>query len=111
MQRVFGTKCTEGVAKTMIVIGEDAVMQINLPKIFPTMSEHDTCRIAEWYVHENDVIEPEQLLVEIDAAYGLIAIPAPPDIKVQYRVVHLGPPVGSEIRLGEFLITLEPVEQ
>jgi hypothetical protein len=104
-------KHIEGVAKTMIVIGENAVMQINLPKIFPTMSEHDTCRVAEWYVHENDVIEPEQLLVEIDAAYGLIAIPAPPDVKVPYRVVRLGPQVGSEIRLGEFLIALEPVEQ
>jgi hypothetical protein len=95
----------------MIVIGENAVMQINLPKIFPTMSGHDVLHIAEWYVHENDVIEPEQLLVEIDAPYGLIAIPAPPDIKVPYRVARLGPPVGDAIRLGEFLIALEPVEQ
>ncbi len=95
----------------MIVIGENAVMLIHLPKIFPTMSEHDTCRVAEWYVHENDVIEPEQLLVEIDAAYGLIAIPAPPDVTAPYRVVRLGPPAGSAIRLGDFLIALEPLGQ
>ena len=93
----------------MIVIGENANMQVNLPKIFPTMSEYDICRVADWYVRENDTIQPDQLLLEIDAPYGLIAIPAPPEVTKPHRVVRRGPDVGGTIKLGDFLIELEPI--
>jgi hypothetical protein len=85
-------------------------MDIYLPKIFPTMSERDTLMVAEWYVHEQEVVRPGQLLVEIDAPVGLIAIPTPPDMMLPYRVRYIEKGQGQRIHLGDLLIRLEPNE-
>lgn len=85
-------------------------MDLFLPKIFPTMSERDTLVVAEWYVHERDIVQPGQLLVEIDAPVGLIAIPTPPDMTVPHRVTRIAKRRGQPICLGDLFLRLEPAE-
>lgn len=85
-------------------------MDIYLPKIFPTMSKRDRLQVAEWFVHEDDVVFPGQWLVEIDAPVGFIAIPAPPDMKRPHRVTHIEKGQGQPIHLGDLLLRLEPSE-
>jgi hypothetical protein len=93
------------------MITEVACMDIYLPKIFPTMSKRDALVVVEWYVGENEIVFPRQLLVEIDAPVGLIAIPAPPDMTLPHRVAHIEKRQGQRIQLGDLLLRLEPDEQ
>lgn len=86
-------------------------MEVYLPKIFPTMSRHDRLQVAEWFVHENDVVFPGQWLVEIDAPVGFIAIPTPPDMEFPHRVTRIEIVQGGTIHLGDLLLRLEPAEE
>ncbi len=87
-----------------------SMREIFLPQIFPTMSEHDTLTIAHWYVRERDVIQPGDMLLEIEAPVGFIDIPAPPDIITPHQVARIAKAQGDSVRLGDFLIALEQVE-
>lgn len=87
-----------------------SMKEIFLPQIFPTMSEYDTLTIAQWYVRERDVIQPGDMLLEIEAPVGLIDIPTPPDITTRHRVVNIVKAQGDAVCLGDLLIALEPLE-
>ncbi len=84
--------------------------EIFLPQIFPTMSEHDMLKIAQWYVRERDVIQPGDQLLEIEAPVGFIDIPAPPDVTAPHRVARIAKAQGELVRLGDLMIVLEPME-
>ncbi len=84
------------------------MVEVHLPQLFPTMTRDDLLPITQWYVKEGDIVNPQDLLLEVDAPPGLISIPAPPSVTTASRVVRIGRLQG-EIRLGDLLVTLEPV--
>lgn len=96
-------KSITGVTATMI--------EVHLPKLFPTMSIQDILKVEQWYVQEGEIVQPEGLLLEVDAPPGLITIPAPPTVTTPCRVVRIYRTQGSSILLGDLLIALEPVSQ
>src|SRR5689334_11413622 len=57
-----------------------SMIEVRLPKLFPTMSIHDKLKVEQWYVQERDVIQPNSPLIEVDAPPGLISIPTPPTV-------------------------------
>ena len=90
--------------------GVRILMEIYLPKLFEGMVKEDTQTVLEWYVKEEDIVQPSTVLVLLDVWNGEHEIPAPPEITTPHRVIKLGKQVGEEIHLGDFLISLEPVE-
>jgi len=84
------------------------MIEIYLPKVFPTMSEPDKLTVEQWYVRENDIVQPGDFLLEIEAPVGLIDIPTPPEVTAPHRVVSINKLQGATIRLGDLLIVLEP---
>jgi len=93
---------------TVLVGAETRMIEIYLPKVFPTMSQPDRLTVEQWYVRENEIVQPGDLLLEVEAPVGLIDIPAPPEVKVPHRVRSIVKQVGSSVRLGDLLIVLEP---
>src|SRR6266851_1650102 len=93
---------------TVLVGAETRMIEIYLPKVFPTMSQPDRLTVEQWYVRENDMVQPGDLLLEVEAPVGLIDIPAPPEVTVPHRVRSIVKQVGSSVRLGDLLIVLEP---
>ena len=86
---------------------ETKMREIHLPQVFPTMSEYDTLTVEQWYVQEQDIVQPDGLLLEVDAPTGLIDIPVPPDMIIPHRVVSIAKAQGAPLNLGDLLITLE----
>ena len=84
------------------------MLEIYLPEVFPTMTEPDTLTIKQWYVREQDVVQPGELLLEVEAPIGDIDIPTPPELAVPHRVIYIAKARGAPIQLGDFLISLEP---
>jgi len=93
---------------TVLIGVETQMIEIYLPKVFPTMSEPDKLIIEQWYVRVNDIVQPGDLLLEVEAPVGLIDIPAPPEISIPHRVVSINKLQGESVRLGDLLIVLEP---
>jgi hypothetical protein len=85
-----------------------AMVEVYLPQLFPTMRYDDTLTIKQWYVEEGDIVEPNGFLLEVDAPPGFISIPVPPSVAVASRVVRIVRRDG-EIHLGDLLVTLEPI--
>jgi len=96
---------------TLLTGVETDMLEVCLPKIFPTMSRMDTLQVQEWYVQEQDIIQPGNMLVEIEAPVGLIDIPTPPEMITPHRVVYIAIPQGGQIRLGDPLIILKAVDE
>src|SRR5215469_4390194 len=84
------------------------LIEVHVPKLFPTLSTMDKLSIEKWYVAENDVVQPGDLLVSLEAPLGFFDIPTPPSVTGPCRVAQVVAQ-GEQIRLGELLIQLEPI--
>src|ERR1700730_15100625 len=84
------------------------LIEVHVPKLFPTLSTMDMLTIEKWYVAENDVVQPGDLLVSLVAPPGYFDIPTPTDLTGPCRVARV---VAQEeqVRLGELIIWLEPI--
>lgn len=80
------------------------MLEIYLPQVFPTMTEPDILTIKQWYVREQDIVQPGGLLLEVEAPIGDIDIPIPPEMTVPHRVIYISKIQGATIRLGDLLI-------
>ena len=86
-----------------------SVKEIYVPKLFPTHTIREILVVEQWYVREGDILQPKALMVSLEAPPGFFDIPAPPEITVPHRVIHLCVGRGEKTRLHEPLITLEPI--
>jgi hypothetical protein len=98
------------IAMSALYTGVRILMEIYLPELFKGMVKEDTQTVLEWYVKEGDIVQPGANLVLLDVWNGEHDIPAPPEMTIPHRVKRLGKKAGEEIHLGDFLISLEPVE-
>ena len=85
-----------------------SMLEVHVPKLFPTLSEKDWFKITQWYVQEGAILQPGDLMVEIECAPGLFDVTTPPQVTGPHRVVKLHVPVGPA-HLGQLIISLEPV--
>ena len=53
---------------TVLVGAETRMIEIYLPKVFPTMSQPDRLTVEQWYVRENDMVQPGDLLIVLEPA-------------------------------------------
>lgn len=93
---------------TKIGVTSRMSIEVHIPKLFPTHSVHDALTIEKWHVREGDIIRPDTLMVSLEAPPGFFDIPAPPEVIMPHRVIHIHVAEGGEIRLGDPLISLEP---
>jgi len=91
---------TNGVSQTMI--------EVHVPKLYPTLSEKDWFTIEKWHIAEGDIVQPSQLIVSIECAPGFYNIPAPPAVTQPHRVTRIHVQAGEPTHLGELILTLEP---
>lgn len=93
-------------------------LTLQVPMCFPTMTEPDEVTVIGWSYHEGDIIDPpvdlDNLppLLTIDAPYQCgseITIPVPQFLSVPHRIVSILKPVDATMKLGDPLITLEPL--
>jgi pyruvate/2-oxoglutarate dehydrogenase complex dihydrolipoamide acyltransferase (E2) component len=87
------------------------VINVNLPQLFPTMTQKDGLTIEKWYVHEGDVIQPGDLLVSIEGPPGFFDIPTPPTMATPCRVIRIVTRQGESVHLNDLLLILQPEEQ
>jgi len=85
------------------------MIEVHVPRLVPTLSALDMLTIEKWYVGENDIVQPGDLLVSLEAPPGFFDIPTPPDVAGPCRVTQVVVAQGEQIRLGELLIRLEPI--
>ena len=91
------------------IIGvKPTMIEVYVPKLFPTLSIHDTLTVEKWYVEENDVIQPGDLLVSLETPPGFFDIPTPPSITAPHHVIQILVAEGDQARLGDLLIRLKP---
>src|SRR6266702_4917106 len=91
------------------IIGvKPTMIEVHVPKLFPTLSIRDTLTVEKWYVEENDVVRPGDLLVSLETAPGFFDIPTPPIITVPHYVTQILVAEGDQARLGDPLIRLKP---
>jgi len=81
---------------------------VRLPVLYGGMSEHDEATIVHWYVQEQDVIQPEGLLLRVETAPSLTDIPQP--FSKTCRVLKLHKRAGDTLHIGDLLATLEILE-
>jgi hypothetical protein len=93
----------------MIGVKPKMSLEVRVPKLFPTHTVRETLTVERWHVREGDVLQPDALMVSLETPPGFFDIPAPPEVTVPHRVMHLHAAEGGEIRLNDLLITLEPV--
>ena len=84
------------------------LIEVHVPKLFPTLSTMDMLTIEKWYVAENDVVQPGDLLLSLEAPPGFFDIPTPPGVIGPCRVAWVVAQ-REQVRLGELLIRLEPL--
>jgi hypothetical protein len=49
------------------IIGvKSAMIEVHVPRLFPTLSIRDTLTMEKWYVEGNDVVRPGELLVSLE---------------------------------------------
>jgi len=93
-------------------------LTLQVPVCFPTMTEPDVLTVLTWYVSVGEIIQPppdpENLppLLTVDAPYRCgseITIPVPQFLSVPHRIVSILKPVDATMKLGDPLITLEPL--
>ncbi len=90
-------------------IGANPTMiEVHVPKLFPTLSIRDTLTVEKWYVEENDVVQPGDLLVSLETPPGFFDIPTPPGITAPHHVTRVLVAEGDQAHLGDLLIRLEP---
>jgi pyruvate/2-oxoglutarate dehydrogenase complex dihydrolipoamide acyltransferase (E2) component len=81
---------------------------VYLPALYEGMSEHDAATIVHWYIQEQDIIRPDELLLRVDTAPSLTDIPQPfPEV---CRVTKLHKQAGETIHIGDLLVTLEAID-
>ncbi len=86
-----------------------SMVDVHVPKpLYPTVSERDWFKIKRWYVQEGDILQPGDLMVEIQCPPGLYDVPTPPQVTSPHRVAKIHLPAGSPTHLGELMISLEP---
>ena len=91
------------------IIGvKPTMIEVHVPKLFPTLSIRDTLIVEKWYVEENDVVQPGDLLVSLETPPGFFDIPTPPSITAPHHVIQMLVAEGDQARLGDLLIRLEP---
>ena len=91
------------------IIGvKPTMIEVYVPKLFPTLSIRDMLTVEKWYVEENDVVQPGDLLVSLETPPGFFDIPTPPSITVPHHVTQILVTEGDQARLGDLLIRLEP---
>ncbi len=91
------------------IIGvKPTMIEVHVPKLFPTLSIRDTLTVEKWYVEENDVVQPGDLLVSLETPPGFFDIPTPPSITVPHYVTQILVAEGDQARLGDPLIRLKP---
>ena len=110
---------TMSMPKRKTVIKEKKPLILQLPIVFPTMTQPDILTVLEWYVKDGDIIEPPQdmnnlpPLLNVEAPYyggSEITLPVPEFLSVPHRVICILKPAQSAIQLGDELIMLEPLE-
>src|SRR5258706_15802328 len=93
---------------TMIGV-KSKMIEVRVPKLFPTHTLRERLTVEQWHVHEGDILQPDALMVSLETPPGFFDIPAPPEVTVPHRVKRIHAAQGEEIRLGDRLVTLEPV--
>lgn len=84
------------------------MIEVRVPKLFPTHTSRERLTVEQWHVREGDILQPDALMVSLEAPPGFFDIPAPPEVTVPYRVKRIYAAQG-EVRLGDPLVTLEPI--
>jgi pyruvate/2-oxoglutarate dehydrogenase complex dihydrolipoamide acyltransferase (E2) component len=85
------------------------MIEIRVPKLYPTLGEKDWFSIEKWYINEGDIIQPGDLITSIECAPGFFNVPTPPSVQGPHRVVKIHVLAGSSTHLGALILTLEPV--
>lgn len=86
-----------------------SIVEVHVPKLFPTHTVREVLTVERWHVREGDILQPDALMVSLETPPGFFDIPAPPEVTVPHRIVHMCVAEGGETRLNDLLITLEPV--
>jgi pyruvate/2-oxoglutarate dehydrogenase complex dihydrolipoamide acyltransferase (E2) component len=84
------------------------MIEVRVPKLFPTHTIREILTVERWHVQEGDILQPGALMVSLETPPGFFDIPAPPEVTMPHRVKHIHVAEGEEIRLDDSLITLEP---
>jgi hypothetical protein len=94
--------------ETMIGV-KSKMIEVRVPKLFPTHTPRERLTVEQWHVHEGDILQPDALMVSLETPPGFFDIPAPPEVTIPHRIKHIYVSQGGEIRLGDRLATLEPI--
>lgn len=97
--------------EAMIGVKSEMVIEVRVPKLFPTHTIREVLVVEKWHVHEGDILQPDALMVSLETPPGFFDIPAPPEVVVPHRVTHIHVAQGGEIRLDDRLATLEPISE
>ncbi len=81
---------------------------VHLPVLYKGMAEQDTAIILHWYVQDQDVIQPNELLLRVETAPSNIDIPQPFSTACQIVKIHKG--AGTTVHIGDLLVTLETAD-
>src|SRR2546429_4621432 len=81
---------------------------VRLPTLFEGMSARDVATVVHWYVQEQDVVKPDELLLRVETAPSLTDIPQP--FSQACRVLKLHKQAGDTLHIGDLLATLETLE-
>jgi len=93
---------------TMIGV-KSKMIEVRVPKLFPTHTWRERLTVEQWHIHEGDILQPDALMVSLETPPGFFDIPAPPEVTMPHRVKRIYAAQGGEIRLGDRLVTLEPI--
>jgi len=81
---------------------------VHLPALYKGMTERDAVTIIHWYAQEQDVVQPDGLLLRVDSGPSLTDIPQPFPTSCQIIRIYKQP--GETAHLGDLLVTVETLE-
>ncbi len=96
---------------TTMIGAKPEMIEVRVPKLFPTHTVREVLKVERWYVQEGDILQPDALMVSLETPPGFFDIPAPPSVRVPHKVTRIHVAEGNEIRLNDALITLEPLPE
>ena len=82
--------------------------QVHLPPLYEGMNEGDAVIIIHWYVQDQDVLQPDGLLLRVDTGPSFTDIPQPFPTSCQIIRIYKQP--GETAHLGDLLVTVETLE-
>jgi hypothetical protein len=83
-------------------------IKIYVPRLRPILGKEDWFTIEKWFVKEDDIIKPGDVLVSIECAPGFFEISTPPQaVEGPCRISRILVPAGGSTHLGELILVLE----